>query len=181
MTDGIFMRTPLTEEQAHDLRTCYQEWLRIREENGYKNPPTSADIYKGCLLGRMTMQGKPPLPTPPPLAHSAPWYGLIENNGADLSADHGIEGPYDSGNSVYKEGRWLHIYQYPWKIISGDDSSGYLVTNDRVVGHWTLRHRNDDTDPLVQGGTKRMPDGSWVPYYLGSKDWILLGPTGFSE
>lgn len=172
------MRTPLTDEQAHDLRLCYQEWLRIREENGYENPPTMADIYKGCLLGRMTMVGKPPLPTPPPLAYSAPWYNLIERNYANLhgSPFHEVSGPYDPSNSIVTEGRWLSICQSLWRIVSGDETSGYLVTNERCIGGpWTLRHRND-TDELVQGNSRRMADGSWVPSYMNELDWILIGP-----
>lgn len=172
---GPYMKTPLTEEQAADLRDCWMEWIRIRTENGKPEFPTSSDVYKGCLLGRMTMQGKPPLPDPPPTSYSAPWYELIEKNGADLQGNwfQHVEGPYDG--PLGKEGKYFSICQDLWLIVLEVDGV-YTLNHPRAPGDWKLRHRTE-ADPVVRGGMTLKEDGRYVPYYLTEKDWILIGPT----
>jgi hypothetical protein len=170
-----YMRTPLTEEQAADLRDCWMEWIRIRTENGRPEFPSSADIFKGCLLGRMTMQGKPPLPSPPPTSYSAPWYSLIENNGANL---HGGQMGFSDVSGPHRwteEDDWLFICQYRWKILRMEGAA-YIITCDNAPGEWTLRHRTKD-DPQVRGGRTLQEDGTYGPFYLNESDWILVGPS----
>lgn len=56
--------------------------LQIREENGYDFPRDinhlMISIRKSALFHRL-MEGKEPLPVPPPKSYSYPWYALIED------------------------------------------------------------------------------------------------------
>lgn len=176
------MRTPLTKEQVVDMQACLYEWLGIRQANGQGTTVSSADITKSCLLGRMLIEGKPPLPTPPPRAYSAPWYAVVENNGADLPGGvfQSVEGPYD--NIAWKakawpaSNRWLSICQDLWHI-EREIPGGYIVTHERLKGEWTLRHRTEE-DPVVRGGTTRNHEtGKYEEFYYGLADWVLIGPA----
>jgi hypothetical protein len=162
-----YMRTPLTEEQAYDLRICYQEWLVIRQKNGL-GPPSAADIYKGALLGRMTIDGLPPHFSPPPRHYARPWWELIENNRADLP-EHAVSVNNDQA-SICGD-RWVVT------VIGGDY---YYLSHDRLSGIWELRHRRPD-DPLVRKGSRLVDIGTQgmkvaEPVYYGPSDWVLVGP-----
>jgi len=56
--------------------------LQIREENGYEYPRDInhliVSVRKSALFHRL-MEGKEPLPVPPPKSYSYPWYNLIED------------------------------------------------------------------------------------------------------
>lgn len=62
-------------------------WLRLREEHGFRYPESADQLVvqmrHSALLDRL-LQGKEPLPEPPPKAFSYPWYGLIEQ-GCDVT------------------------------------------------------------------------------------------------
>lgn len=163
---STFMRTPLTDDQARDLRSCFYAWEQIRRENGYDSTPTGIDIEKSCLLGRMTMEGKPPLPTPPPTAYAAPWYALIENGRADLLR-HDVWGPTDLDGATV-----MGICHTAWNVVRLGDPSGYVITHEKAAGEWVLRHRTE-SDPQVRAGTRRQSDGSWTPFYADADDWVL--------
>lgn len=85
--------TPLTQEQAYFARTQFRRWLQIKEQfeqtsrwnsvtnqfvRGYRWGTNqlsflSADIDHSALLVRL-LEGKEPLPEPPPLEHAYPVY-----------------------------------------------------------------------------------------------------------
>lgn len=92
------------------------KWLEIREEHGVDFPGSldqlKISMLKSSLLKRM-IEGKEPLPYPPPRSYSYPWYSLIED-GEGTSKD------------VWRGDAWvddlyncptLIIDQFPWKII----------------------------------------------------------------
>jgi hypothetical protein len=70
---------PLTQEQIFWAAGVFNQWLSIRSQ-AKMTPSTQngASFTKSCLLGRM-LSGGTVLPDPPPTAHSAPWYELIES------------------------------------------------------------------------------------------------------
>lgn len=131
----------LTGDQVFAVQRAFFAWSQVvdREQadrdpkdrqNNMANP---ANWQKSCLLGRMLMDGKPPLPVPPPRAYSAPWYSLIENGWADLTSSD-VSGPYED-----EDGRHLLVCQCRWRIEKlADDGVGWVVSYPRN-GEWLLR------------------------------------------
>lgn len=169
------LRTPLTDEQVADLQRCMYVWVEIRSENGYDDNPFPIDIAKSCLLGRMTIAGKPPLPVPPPTSYSACWYNLIEDGESALAA-HDVYGPYDGVNPYDSSngGTFVSICQSLWRVLRVADPHGWVIIHAKHPenGQWVLRHLTKD-DPPQEGGTMRLSDGSWAPFYLTKNDWFL--------
>lgn len=70
-------------EEARRVLACVKRWLTIRERWEDRSRPFTnglqlcADIDHSSLLQRL-LDGKEPLPEPPPRAHSYPWYELVE-------------------------------------------------------------------------------------------------------
>lgn len=78
---------PLTREQAYFARTQFRRWLQIKEQHEKVNYPAqggrrwktgeltrhAADVDHSALLVRL-LEGKEPLPEPPPLEHAYPVY-----------------------------------------------------------------------------------------------------------
>ena len=61
-------------------------WLRIRERSGLPAPTSYAELVDAIghsALLRRLLSGKTPLRVPPPRSYGQPWYGLVENGGAD--------------------------------------------------------------------------------------------------
>src|SRR5262249_3180515 len=60
---------------------CLLRWVEIREENGHPVPPymraIEGDLFHSPLLRRL-LDGKEPLPCPPPERKGQPWYELLE-------------------------------------------------------------------------------------------------------
>ncbi len=101
--------------------------LEIREENGISFPRDlnhlRITMRKSALFHRL-MEGKEPLPIPPPRSHSYPWYSLIED---------GIGHPYE----VWKPKSWdasftpypsIVIDQSPWKMLEELGEFEWIVT-----------------------------------------------------
>lgn len=104
------------------------KWLSIREEHGLEFPTNvqQLQIYmmKSALLSRL-IEGKDPLPYPPPLSFSYPWYSLIETGEAniiDLWED----------NLLISNGPVIMIHQFPWKILQKIDEDSWLVTYEYI-------------------------------------------------
>jgi hypothetical protein len=101
---------------------CLLRWVEIREENGHPVPPylraIEGDLYHSPLLRRL-IDGKEPLPTPPPEHHGQPWYELLE-----------------SGRGVATEvvpWRWapdqkISIDEGIWTIVEKRSDCEYLVS-----------------------------------------------------
>ena len=102
-------------QEAHAVVRTVARWMRIRVENGCEEIDSARDFdiqadhsLRGGLLGRMLIEGKEPLPYPPPLAFSRPWYSLIENGKTILDGDFVSPGP---GSSK------LAICQHQWDVL----------------------------------------------------------------
>lgn len=81
-------------QEAHATIQAIAQWMRIRLENGQCEIRDARDFeiqadhsLRGGLLGRILIEGKEPLPHPPPVAFSRPWYSLIEKGKTVLDGD----------------------------------------------------------------------------------------------
>jgi hypothetical protein len=175
MTDNTFMRTPLTNEQSKDIWKCIYRWEAIRRENGYRSTPTLIDVSKSCLLGRMLLEGKPPLDIPPPTAHAAPWYKLIEDGYAVFSSKFNfLYGPMpaEKYSDYHGNNRFvMNICGCLWGAEYEGEFS-YQVFHDGAPGKWILRNLRPE-DGQFEGGLERQMDGSFKPFFLNENDWIL--------
>ena len=67
---------------------CFLRWIQIRALNGHAIPNflpgLEGDIYHSYLLRRM-IEGKEPLPFPPPESYGKPWYELLETGKAEAT------------------------------------------------------------------------------------------------
>ena len=101
------------------------KWLSIREEHGLEFPNNLQQLQicmlKSDLLNRL-IEGKDPLPYPPPLNFSYPWYSLIET-GEGIIID-----LWEDRNFLIADGPALMIHQFPWKILRKIDEESWLVT-----------------------------------------------------
>jgi hypothetical protein len=124
----------------------------IRTENGYDFPRDLNQFKIACrksaLLQRM-LEGKEPLPIPPPKAHSYPWYDLIET---------GIGNPYevweanDAISTALAEFPAIVIDQSIWKVLEKLDEDSWLVTY-----------------PYGPENDRKFAPGKWHVYAVGSR------------
>jgi hypothetical protein len=68
-------------EEVRRIALATIAWCRILHENG-DGWPSDADVDHSALLNRL-LDGKAPLPEPPPLSFSYPWYELVDTGAAD--------------------------------------------------------------------------------------------------
>ena len=110
-------------ELSKDIELLFK-WLRIREENGYTFPNDfnyfTITVRKSALLHRL-LEGKEPLPIPPPRTYSYPWYSLIEN---------GYGYPYEvwKANDNFMNFPAVGIDQTIWKLIKELGKDDYIVS-----------------------------------------------------
>lgn len=114
---------------------CLLRWLRVREEAGHPFPQSlrqlEADIAHSALLTRL-LEGKDPLPEPPPRAMAYPWYELIEKGRAEAYEVFELTGGVEEGSGY----QVLVVDQYPWKIVKKVSEDEYLVTYDEGKTQW---------------------------------------------
>lgn len=72
----------IDEDQLRYLIQCLYTWQNTVYKESGERPDlnNTANITKSCLLYRLCVDGKDPLPFPPPRSFSAPWYSLIEES-----------------------------------------------------------------------------------------------------
>lgn len=152
----------LTADQIHAVWRAVQIWQRVYfDAKGEHLEFTQANLQKSCLLGRLLRDGKPPLPNPPPLAYSAPWYSLIENGRAQITA-RDIYAGYDG---------YMLICQDRWEIVSKSEHDEQWALTHRNTGEvrWLLRPITSEDEPQVCGQRRGIGD-TWEPTYY---DMIL--------
>ena len=80
MTGWQDIRAPDKSEAMRGV-ACLVKWLEVREQEGKPFPASlgqlKVDIDHSALLRRL-LDGKQPLPHPPPLKHSYPDYEAVE-------------------------------------------------------------------------------------------------------
>jgi len=139
----------MTDEIQQATLNVVKRWLKIRGKPG--DTQLCADIDHSALLVRL-LDGKEPLPAPPPRANSYPWYDLIESG----------------------KGEAMEVWRYPgwpgilcinqsgqWSVIEAHDDGSYLArctTNGQVFdvipcadGYWSLcRVESEATTSVVR-------------------------------
>lgn len=134
-------------QEAHDIARKISQWMQIRVENGQREIHDARDFeiqadhsLRGGLLGRLLIDGKEPLPHPPPVSFSRPWYGLIEKERTVLDGD--FVGPELDGDRIL-------VCQAVWKIL-------HRVGENYVVA-W---HPDEDGEaPWGRWKLEKIPEG----------------------
>lgn len=128
----------LTEEQKARYEWALAEFNRIQERNG--EPGTSTTIApaitplikhvpnpKSRLFARL-MEGKSPLPFPPPTTYSSPWYELVEDGFSDKVFLDGFVDLYRKGAQA-----GILINQCVWNVLHENAAASELrVLRDRI-------------------------------------------------
>ncbi len=70
----------ITWEQVRAINHALVIWQQVYRKEKGKDPDLNnvANMWKSCLLGRILVEGKPPLENPPPVICSAPAYHLVD-------------------------------------------------------------------------------------------------------
>jgi hypothetical protein len=147
------MGMEFTPEQKEAVFALLDKWCRVQEDAG-KKPAScftqlAADFAHSALLTRM-LDGKEPLPQPPPVSYSYPWYILMERTGTHRAEVH------------FREDGSAEVNQNPnWTVEQELDGGGYILSlapyrikvakieDDDSLGGWLIE--------LLSGGA---PDGS---------------------
>lgn len=127
--------TPITREQQEFAEQIVL-WIRTAKAAGYPalQPdwlPSRSDLSKSALFERIR-SGKAPLPEPPPVAHSCPWYAVVED-----------PNPHFVG-SVSWAPAFLHgrnevvFFQKRWKIVCRCGES-WIVADGHRATRWRFR------------------------------------------
>ena len=116
---------------------CVLRWLAIRESNSIPPPGRfhhlEDDISHSALLRRL-IDGKDPLPDPPPESFGQPWYELVEiGTSANVSVSE-----IDWGRGTH-----LIINQALWKVIRQENEDSCLVTHRRGGSLYRLERLKD--------------------------------------
>jgi hypothetical protein len=135
---------------SKDIDLLMKFW-RIRLENGYEFPKDFNQFHiqcrKSALLHRM-LEGKEPLPVPPPKSHSYPWYELIEE---------GIGYPLE----VWRPKSWDACFTpYPSIVI---DQSPWKLIEELGEDEWIVTYPYGDSD------SQKFADGKWHVRCVGSR------------
>lgn len=109
----------------HEIE-CLLRWLELREAGANYRPLSNTlriDVAHSALLRRL-LDGKEPLPEPPPKAMSYPWYDLVEQGKGE---------PFEVFELNSKE---LVINQYRWRILEKIGPQEWTVTYGSGATTW---------------------------------------------
>ena len=171
-------------EEEYEICQKMRIWLETRKkwqptENWL---PSDPDISKSALFERL-MNGKDPLPYPPPVGMSCPWYAIVEDPGPHYVGDHrefneahpagsfGLYFRHVQGNSQSlipviqaEEGDTVNIWQSYYAIEEKISQTEFIVKDDYYDSPWRFRlwwdkdydysHRTISLNPL--------PNGAWI-------------------
>jgi hypothetical protein len=142
----------------------FLNWLEIRERHGQDVGCANqlrADADHSALLGRLR-RGLEPLPEPPPLAMSYPWYSLIEE-GRDEAFEVYL---FEHENSILPKGS-LVIEQTAWKVLETLGPEVWVATY--FVPDVDAIEKLRKTPEWKQGGSipKKLSDSRWKVYSPG--------------
>lgn len=120
----FFDEDQLTEAQRARYQWAVKEYERIQEENQLQQqltgkPPVHHRISPKSALFARLLEGKQPLPFPPPTSYSYPWYDIIETPGKYQVS---IGAPWSSANAPNEEGmpgegKYIVLNQCAWEIV----------------------------------------------------------------
>jgi hypothetical protein len=158
--------------QVWAVQRAFSVWQSVvlKEKGEYPDMSNAANWQKSCLLARLLVNGKPPLPHPPPTFDAAPWYGLIEDGRADV-AEPFVRGPVDWKMADGAMQTSFTIGGCLWKVLRVEGAWRYILEWPNY-GEWRVRHRTAD-DPPAKKGTRRQADNSWADWMYDEADWVL--------
>lgn len=127
--------------ESNDIRALIR-WLEIRAEFGTPFPGSlislTTDIAHSSLLERL-LAGREPLLKPPPKRYSYPWYELVEDGQARLSADYEVFFLSAADSALWSPDRRLvNICQHLWTIVGERDGSFILTYDADPDSRWSL-------------------------------------------
>lgn len=72
----------ITWDQVRAINHALMVWREVyrKEKGDYPDLNNVANLWKSCLLGRMLVEGKPPLENAPPVVCAAPAYHLVDKD-----------------------------------------------------------------------------------------------------
>jgi hypothetical protein len=117
---------------------CFLRWIQVRAQNGHAVPNflpgIEADLFHSMLLRRL-LDGKEPLPFPPPESFGKGWYALLEAGGAE--------------NVNVRRWEWspdtkIAINDDVWTILENRSPSEFVVTYREGGERFRLSKRADD-------------------------------------
>jgi hypothetical protein len=99
-------------------------WIKTARAAGYGGQdwlPSDADISKSALFERIR-SGKAPLPYPPPVGYSCPWYAVVEDPGPHFVSWH------DEPSSFCKlDQSTITIMQTSWAVVEKISDIDYIL------------------------------------------------------
>lgn len=102
-------------------------WLRIRERSGHPAPTSYAElvdtIAHSALLRRL-LSGKTALRVPPPRSFGQPWYGLVENGGAEGCTLHTLK---DRPGATPR----VTVNEWAWEVVDQAADGRLLIRYSR--------------------------------------------------
>jgi hypothetical protein len=123
--------TPEEKRVAHAVVRWLQIKLQFEERYDPLRGPTLADVDHSSLLQRL-LDGKEPLPVPPPKQYSYPAYHLVEEDGPQYVYEVWFNDP---GQVV--------IEQSPWQIVEKLSEEDYIVQWGQFDQRYRL-HKKDN-------------------------------------
>lgn len=131
------------------------QWIHLAQIHRYGGEwtPTEADIAHSGLLERL-LDNRDPLPLPPPLAWSYPWYSIVEKGVSYFTSTR--PDWFTSDNFP----NHVVICQHPgWEVKRHLDPAGWVLTHPGAPGDWELRPLTEDEEhPVVGHGVPPHPD-----------------------
>lgn len=120
---------------------CVLRWLAIREENRIPPPGRftnlEEDITFSALLRRL-IQGKEPLPEPPPESFGQPWYDLMEHGRAEAVEVNEVSWGKDS-HIIINQAIWrIDQIQMGGQLIVSHREDGPRFRLKQEGGTWCL-------------------------------------------
>ena len=109
------------------ISKAIRTWEQITSREGYDYTMNGVTFEKSSLLHRL-LDGKDPLPDPPPTQFSYPWYDVIEGTGPWLKNE-GSFWPQTPDVAI--------INQSPWHIVEGKHGDDTLIVSP------TFRRKNE--------------------------------------
>jgi hypothetical protein len=132
---------------------CFLRWIQVRALNGHAVPNflpgIEADLFHSMLLRRL-LDGKEPLPHPPPESFGQGWYDLLESGRAE--------------NLNVRRWEWspdtkIAINDDVWTILEKRADSELVVTYREGGERFRLTKRTDDSWQLERDAAACPPDG----------------------
>jgi len=124
----FFDENALTPEQKARYDRAVAEYARIQEENrsrlerAGRAPETHQISPKSALFARL-LEGKEPLPYPPPTSFSYPWYDIIETPGKYQVTLGGLVADANANDT----GEHLLLNQCPWTVVRHNEGGGRFL------------------------------------------------------